>query len=64
MGKNMTSKKAFSLSITKGYLQSIKMLDFSIKMLNIKANNTSHASRKICAPWGVTFFMGMNYEVS
>ena len=22
------------------------------------ANNTPHASRKICAPWGVSFFRG------
>lgn len=21
-------------------------------------NNTPHASRKICAPWGVSFFIG------
>jgi hypothetical protein len=27
-------------------------------------NNTSHAFRKICAPWGVTFFMGLVHEDS
>ena len=26
-----------------------------------RSNNTSHASRKICAPWGVSFFMGSVY---
>jgi prophage tail gpP-like protein len=63
MGKRMTSKKSFSLLITKGYPQSIKKLDFSIKMLNIRANNTSHAFRKICAPWGVTFFGRLYHAV-
>jgi hypothetical protein len=28
---------------------------------NRRANNTSHAFRKICAPWGVTFFMANNH---
>lgn len=41
-----------------------KKLDFFIGMLNISINNTSHASRKICAPWGVTFFWGIIHEVS
>ncbi len=27
---------------------------------NIKPNNTLHASRRICAPWRVTFFLAMD----
>ena len=26
-------------------------------------NNTPHAFRKICAPWGVTFFMGVSIAI-
>ena len=29
----------------------------------ILANNTPHASRQICAPWGVTFFWGRKYAL-
>ena len=43
--------------------RSIKMLDFSSQMYNIEANNTSHAFRKICAPWGVTFFWRLYHAV-
>jgi len=57
----MTGKKMFLPVITNGYAKPIKMLDFSFKMIRIKANNTSHASRKICAPWGVTFFWRSYY---
>jgi len=46
------------------YLRPIKKLDFFTGMLNISINNTFHASRKICAPWKVTFFMGISHEVS
>jgi len=59
----MIAKQIFLPVITNGYAKSIKMLDFSIKMLNIKANNTSHAFRKICAPWGVTFFGRLYHAV-
>jgi len=57
----MTGKNVLLPVITSNYVQSIKKLDFSIKMLNIRANNTSHAFRKICAPWGVTFFWRSYY---
>ncbi len=30
---------------------------------NIKTNNTLHASRRICAPWRVTFFLALNHGV-
>ena len=59
----MIAKQIFLPVITNGYAKSIKMLDFSIKMLNIIANNTSHAFRKICAPWGVTFFGRLYHAV-
>jgi len=59
----MIAKQIFLPVITNGYAKSIKKLDFSIKMLNIRANNTSHAFRKICAPWGVTFFWETDYAV-
>ena len=42
---------------------SIKMLDFSRQMYHMKTNNTSHAFRKICAPWGVTFFWRLYHAV-
>lgn len=29
----------------------------------IKPNNTLHASRLICAPWRVTFFLALNHGV-
>lgn len=29
----------------------------------IKGNNTLHASRQICAPWRVTCFWGLPYEI-
>lgn len=59
----MTCKEMFLPVITNGYAKAIKMLDFSIKMLNIRDNNTSHAFRKICAPWGVTFFWRLYHAV-
>ena len=36
------------------------LADIAINALNtiIVCNNTPHASRQICAPWGVTFFRG------
>ena len=33
------------------------MLAFLTTMFKINANNTPHAFRKICAPWGVAFFV-------
>ena len=36
-----------------------KQLAFLANMAMIIINNTPHASRKICAPWGVTFFSGV-----
>ncbi len=57
----MTGKNVLLPVITSNYVQSIKMLDFSVKMHRINTNNTSHASREICAPWGVTFFWRSYY---
>jgi hypothetical protein len=36
------------------------LADIAISASNtiIVCNNTPHASRQICAPWGVTFFRG------
>jgi len=39
-------------------------LDLFHRISIIKHNNTSHAFRKICAPWGVTFFMALVHEDS
>ncbi len=38
------------------------LADIAISASNtiIVCNNTPHASREICAPWGVTFFRGAN----
>lgn len=33
-------------------------VDFSADNVILSGNNTPHASRQICAPWGVTFFCG------
>ena len=35
-----------------------KFVDVSVCANYYDDNNTPHASRKICAPWGVSFFMG------
>lgn len=40
------------------FLRAKKKLAFSPAISHKKINNTSHASRKICAPWEVTFFGG------
>jgi hypothetical protein len=39
----------------------VKTFDFLSQIKHTRANNTSHAFRKICAPWGVTFFMATDY---
>ena len=32
-------------------------------MINTTTNSTPHAFRKICAPWGVIFFLGASNEI-
>lgn len=38
-------------------------VDFSVDNVILVGNNTPHASRQICAPWGVTFFAGWPNEI-
>ena len=40
------------------------MLAFLLVIYETDFNNTPHAFREICAPWGVTFFQGADYIVS
>jgi len=44
------------------YLYREKVVDylrFAQCTYTVSINNTRHASRKICAPWWVTFFWGL-----
>ncbi len=38
--------------------KSLKFVDVLVVAYYHDANNTPHASCKICAPWGVSFFSG------
>lgn len=40
-----------------------KCLHSASDMVEDCLNSTSHAFRKICAPWGVVFFLGASNEI-
>ena len=40
-----------------------KCLHLAADMVETFLNSTSHAFRKICAPWGVIFFMGASNAI-
>jgi hypothetical protein len=40
-----------------------KCLLSALDMVEDCANSTPHAFRKICAPWGVIFFLGASSEI-
>jgi hypothetical protein len=40
-----------------------KCLHLAADMVEAVLNSTSHAFRKICAPWGVIFFMGASNAI-
>lgn len=61
--KNVSAKTYTSLAfrihaVFAGVLSVKKMVALFRGHTIIQINNTPHASRKICAPWGVTCFLG------
>jgi hypothetical protein len=59
-GEMHSAKDAYvAIAITPCIYGQMNSLSFSV--IHRFSNNTPHASRKLCAPWGVTFFRGVTY---